>query len=121
MAQSIKLADDIMTQVRLEAELQSRSLSGQIAHWMRIGMAIERSGRFSHDRVNAVLAGQAPTADLSDQEHAVWLEKFIEKMGEATPEEEAFFAERRKLGRGVGLDRTGRLVRAADLPADADR
>ena len=33
---------------------------------------------------------------------------------------EAFFAERRKLGRGVGLDRTGRLVRAADLPADAD-
>lgn len=120
MARSIKLPDDIVAEADVESLLHSRSIGGQITHWVKIGRAIERSGRFSHDRVTAVLAGQAPAAALSDEEHAVWLEKFIEKMGDATPEEEAFFAERRKLGRGVGLDRTGRLVRAADLPADAD-
>jgi hypothetical protein len=44
MAQSIKLGDDIMTVVRRECELQSRSIAGQIAHWVRIGRAIEKSG-----------------------------------------------------------------------------
>ncbi|MBS3652065.1 hypothetical protein KEU06_26015, partial [Pseudaminobacter sp. 19-2017] len=34
MAQSVKLADDIMALVRREADLQSRSVAGQIAHWL---------------------------------------------------------------------------------------
>ena len=79
-----------------------------------------RSIKLPDDLVTAVRAGQAPAAALSDEEHAVWVAKFIEKMGEATPEEDAFFAERRKLGLGVGLDSTGKLVRAADLLPDAD-
>ncbi len=54
-----------------------------------------RSIELPDDLVAAVLAGQAPAAALSDEEHAVWLAKFIEKRGEATPEEEAFFDERR--------------------------
>ncbi|WP_245451218.1 ParD-like family protein [Borborobacter arsenicus] len=32
MAQSVKLADDIMALVRKDAELQSRSVAGQIAY-----------------------------------------------------------------------------------------
>lgn len=79
-----------------------------------------RSIKLPDDLVTAVRADQAPAAAPSDEEHAVWIEKFIEKMSKATPEEEAFFAERRKLGLGVGLDRTGKLVRAADLLPDAD-
>ena len=58
MAQSIKLADDIMKIVRRESELQSRSIAGQIAHWVRIGRAIEKSGNFDHARITA-----APTAE----------------------------------------------------------
>jgi len=57
MAQSIKLGDDIMKIVRRESELQSRSIAGQIAHWVRIGRAIEKSGNFDHARITAALAG----------------------------------------------------------------
>lgn len=60
MAQSIKLADDLMDEARIASEIHSRSLSGQIAHWARIGKAIERSNAFSHDRIDAVLSGKAP-------------------------------------------------------------
>lgn len=120
MARSIKLPDDSVAEADVESLLHSRSIGGQITHRAKIGKAIERSGHFSHDRVTAVLADKPAAAAHSDEEHAAWLEKFIEKMSEATPEEEAFFAERRNLGLGVGLDRTGKLVRAADLLPDAD-
>ena len=48
MAQSVKLSDDVMALVRRESELQSRSVAGQITHWLRIGRAIEKSGNFDH-------------------------------------------------------------------------
>lgn len=120
MAQSIKLADDIMIEARRESELRSRSLSGQIAHWVRIGKAIEQSGAFSHDRINAVLAGKAPTTTLSKEEYAVWSDRFDELLASPTPEAEAFFAERRRLGLGSGLDADGNLVHAANLLAKRD-
>lgn len=111
MAQSVKLGDDIMKVVRRESELQSRSVAGQITHWMRIGRAIEKSGNFDHTRITDALAGEIPTAELSDEEKDVWLDSFVEKMGQPGPDEEAFFARRRQLGLGVGLDEVGNLVR----------
>lgn len=51
MAQSIKLSDEVMALVRREADLQSRSVAGQITHWLKIGRAIERSGTFDHARL----------------------------------------------------------------------
>lgn len=111
MAQSIKLGDDLMKVVRRESELQSRSLAGQIAHWVRIGRAIEKSGNFDHARISAALAGDLETTDLTDEEKDVWLDSFVEKMGGAGADEDAFFARRRRLGLGVGLDGAGNLVR----------
>ena len=111
MAQSIKLADDIMKIVRRESELQSRSIAGQIAHWVRIGRAIEKSGNFDHARITAALAGDIETTVLTDEEKDVWLDSFVEKMGQPGPDEAAFFARRRQLGLGVGLDEGGNLVR----------
>ena len=111
MAQSIKLADDIMKIVRRESELQSRSIAGQIAHWVRIGRAIEKSGNFDHARITAALAGNIETTDLTDEEKDVWLDSFVEKMGQPGSDEDAFFARRRQLGLGVGLDEGGNLVR----------
>ncbi|ODU68439.1 MAG: hypothetical protein BGN95_00370 [Sphingomonas sp. 66-10] len=111
MAQSIKLADDIMKIVRRESELQSRSVAGQVAHWVRIGRAIEKSGNFDHARITAALSGQIDTIELTSEEKDVWLDSFVEKMGQAAPDEEAWFARRRQLGRGVGLDAAGNLVR----------
>lgn len=111
MAQSVKLGDDIMRIVRRESELQSRSIAGQIAHWIRIGRAIEKSGNFDHARITAALVGDVETTDLTDEEKDVWLDGFVEKMGQPGAGEDAFYARRRQLGRGVGLDGTGNLVR----------
>ena len=112
MAQSVKLADDIMALVRREADLQSRSVAGQITHWMKIGRAIEQSGRFDHARITAALDGRLDTTALSEEEDAAWLEAFTEKMATPSDAETAFFAQREALGRGVGLDEGGNLVYA---------
>jgi hypothetical protein len=111
VAQSIKLSDDIMKIVRRESELQSRSIAGQIVHWVRIGRAIEKSGNFDHARITAALAGDIETTDLTGEEKDVWLDSFVEKMAQPGPDENAFFARRRRLGLGIGLDEAGRLVR----------
>lgn len=114
MPQSIKLGDDIMKVVRRESVLQSRSIAGQIAHWVRIGRAIEASGNFNHARINAALAGEIETAALTAEEKDVWLDSFVEKIGKPSAGEDAFFARRRQLGLGVGLDPSGHLVREDD-------
>ena len=111
MAQSIKLADDVL--VRREADLHSRSVAGQITRWLKLGRAIERSGQFDHARITAALEGRLDTAELSEAEEAAWLDAFTERMAQPSEAEEAFFAERRSLGWGVGLDAGGNLVYAA--------
>lgn len=113
MAQSVKFADDMLVDdARAMAELQSRSLAGQITHWARIGRAIERSGRFDHVRLSRVLAGEVETTALTGEEKAVWSERFLVKMSESGPAEDAFFAELRASGTAVGLDASGKLIQA---------
>lgn len=114
MAQSVKLADDIMALVRREADLHSRSVAGQITHWLRIGRAIEQSGSFDYTRITAVLEGMLDTTDLGEEEDAAWLDAFTTRMAEPSATEQAHFAQRRMLGRGVGLDAGGNLVYAKD-------
>ena len=112
MAQSVKLADDVMAVVRKEAELHSRSVAGQITHWLRLGRAIEQSGAYDHARVTAALDGRLDTVELRDEEAAAWLDAFTERMSAPSTAEQDFFAKRRRLGRGVGLDAAGNLVHA---------
>lgn len=112
MAQSVKLADDVMAAVRREAELQSRSVAGQITHWMRLGRAIEQSGAYDHARVTAALKGKLDPAELREEESIAWLDGFTEKMSAPSAAEKAFFEKRRKLGQGVGLDAAGNIVHA---------
>lgn len=112
MAQSVKLNDDVMAPVRREAARQSRSVAGQIAHWVRIGRAIENSPAFDHRRVAAALDGALAPEELNAEEFAVWADDFEKATTETSAEEEAFFAERRRLGLGVGLSASGELVRA---------
>jgi hypothetical protein len=117
MAQSVKLADDVMAAVRREAELHSRSVAGQITHWVRLGRAIEQSGAYDHARVTAALEGRLDTVELRKEEAVAWLDAFTEKMSAPSAAEQAFFAKRRKLGRGVGLDAAGNLVHAGSNAA----
>ena len=112
MAQSVKLADDIMALVRREADLRSRSVAGQLAHWVRLGRAIELSGTFDYARITAALEAGLDTTELSEEEEAAWLDEFTAKMAAPSATEVAFFAKRNGLGRGVGLDAGGNLVYA---------
>lgn len=100
MSQSVKLGGDIVALVRREAELQGRSVAGQISHWLRIGRAVELSGRFDHAYVTAALEGRLDTTRLGEEEEAVWLDAFIEKMAQPSDAENAFYARRQALGRG---------------------
>ena len=68
MAQSVKLSDEVMALVRREAELHSRSVAGQITHWLKLGRAIEQSGSYDHARVTAALEGRLDTTQLREEE-----------------------------------------------------
>lgn len=110
MAQSVKLSDDVMSVVRREFGLQSRSVAGQITHWINIGRAIEKSSAFDYQHINAALAGEFSPDELSAEEQEVWFAQFAEDVTTPTSGEEEFFAERRQFGRGVGLNDKGVLV-----------
>ncbi|SMX48728.1 TA system antitoxin ParD family protein [Maliponia aquimaris] len=112
MAQSVKLADEVMALVRREADLHSRSVAGQITHWLRIGRAIEQSGAYDHARITAALEGRLDTTSLTEEEETAWLDAFTDKMAAPSRAEEDFHARRHKLGQGVGLDAGGNLVHA---------
>lgn len=117
MAHSVKFADDtLIDEARAVAELQSRSLAGQITHWARIGRAIERSGTFDHARLSRVLMGEAETNLLTAAEKAVWSERFLTKMAEPGSGEAAFFARLRESGKAVGLDASGKIVHVDAQP-----
>jgi len=116
MAKSVKLADDLMAVVRHEADRQSRSVAGQVSHWVRLGRAIEQSGAYDHARVTAALEGRLDTTVLREDEEIAWLDGFTEQMSTASAVERDWFAQRRQLGRGVGLDAAGKLVFAESDP-----
>lgn len=110
MAQSVKLADKVMSLVRRESGLQSRSVAGQITHWINIGRAIEGAGSFDYQKISTALLGETSPDALTTEEQDVWFAQFAEDVTEPSDQEHAFFAERRQLGRGVGLNAAGELT-----------
>jgi hypothetical protein len=119
MAKSVKFADEsLIDDARHEAEVQSRSLAGQITHWARLGRAIERSGRLDHAKISLVLAGELETTRLTAEEKAVWSERFLVKVSEPGPAEDAVFAQLRRSGQAPGLDASGRVVQAGVPPEE---
>lgn len=111
MAQSVKLADEVMAHVRRHARLNSRSVAGQITHWMNIGRAIEQAPSFDYRRIGAALEAALSPDELSAEEQEVWYAEFADRMAEPGEAESEFFARRRQLGQGVGMSDSGELVR----------
>lgn len=115
MAHAVKISDLEMNVLRDAARLNSRSLSGQAEHWMRIGRAVERDPAIGYSRVERALRGLEPLeldALGEDQQDA-----FFEDLAGAapTPAEDAFWRDRRERGLGVGLDDQDRLVSRAPV------
>ena len=111
MAQSIRIPDRELELVRREAKLSGRTIAEQVAHWMRIGHSIERSADFNYARVCDALRGRCSPDILSAEEHAVYINDLMAEASEVTSEQQTFFAKRRKMGVGVGLDVKGDITR----------
>jgi len=89
MGQSVKLADDVMEMVRRESGLQSRSIAGQITHWLKIGRAIEQSSAFDYARIRAALDGTVSPDTLTGEEQEIWAADFAEQMAQPSETERA--------------------------------
>jgi hypothetical protein len=121
MATTIKISDEqIVSFVREESKIMSRSAGEQATHWMRLGRNLERSGLVNFERIRQVLSGQLnPDALTTREEEAVAVEMFDEAMLNGsmmdTSEQEIFYAQRKDKGLGVGMDAEGNLTYASDL------
>lgn len=106
---SVKLSSAFVEQARTEARHLQRSVAGQIEHWARLGRAAETA--LSYEKVRQALSSGIAFDDLSGAEKDVMLDYLVANAGVPTPESEAFFAERREKGLGVGMV-DGKLMRA---------
>lgn len=72
-------------------------------------------------RVNLALTGQLGIDQLNGDEQEEFFDRFAQEMRTPSAEELAFWAERRRLGLGVGMDDEGNLVYApVNMPPSAD-
>lgn len=112
MAKSIKIPDGELDLARREAALTSRSIAGQVAHWMRLGRAVERSGALDQARLRQALAGQRDPDSLTGTEQEVFVDEIVGHATAGTPEQRRLFQERQAAGLGVGLDDQGTVRHA---------
>lgn len=119
MAHYVKLADEIIAEIRRESKLQGRSVAGQLAHWVRIGRTMEKSKAVDYKRICDALEGTLSPDALAPVERDVWFDQFTAKMIEPDEQEKAFYAQRQKLGRGLGMSRSGQLVYATNVADEA--
>jgi hypothetical protein len=111
MAQSIKIPEEEMELLRIEARLASRSIAGQVTHWLRIGRSIERAPDFNYAHIREALQARRSPDALTSEEQAVYVDELMDIAAAETPEQAGFFAGRRKAGLGVGADKAGKIVR----------
>jgi hypothetical protein len=111
MSQAVKISDTEMDALREAAALQSRSISGQAEHWMRLGRAFERDERFGFAKVEQALKGLLAPMELSAEQQEDYFDRLEAMQLTSTVTEEEFFADRRRRGVGVGMDDAGNIVR----------
>jgi hypothetical protein len=52
----VRIPDPVLEVARLAGQTSSRSAEEQVAHWVRLGRSIERSGLYSHLEITDLLA-----------------------------------------------------------------
>jgi hypothetical protein len=110
MSQAVKISDTEMEALREAALVNSRSLSGQAEHWLRIGRAVERDPRFSYARIEQALRGLLSPDELDTDEQDEFFDRYAEAMHAPSATADAFWADRNRRGLGVGMDDAGNLV-----------
>jgi ParD-like antitoxin of type II bacterial toxin-antitoxin system len=67
-----RVAADLMDSAASEGARQSRSAKQQLDHWARVGRAVSSQHTTSRRRVEAALAGQLATGELTVEEGVVF-------------------------------------------------
>jgi len=99
---TIRIDESIFKTVQSASILNSRSVSGQLAHWVNIGRIIEQSAGFDMSRVEAALRAEIALDDLTADETEVFHEKFFAQMGETSQESEDFYAKLGEQAKALG-------------------
>lgn len=110
MAESIRISDAEFSVLKAEKEITRRSIGAQAEYWMRIGRAIEKSPAFSYTHIKEALVGLKDPGELTIEEEAVYMDKFMDAMLEESTEQKAFFNHQKERGIGVGLDDNDNIV-----------
>jgi ParD-like antitoxin of type II bacterial toxin-antitoxin system len=67
-----RFAADLVDSAAAEGARQSRSAKQQLDHWVRVGRAVSSQHTASRRRVEAALAGDLPTGELTVEEGVVF-------------------------------------------------
>lgn len=113
-APAIHLDAALVEAAAVEAARSGRSVEVQLEHWIRLGMALERS---ASERVRAVVRGEAQAVELDPSERV--LTRALIDAGIATRAADVRFADTLR-GEGqtvVVLDADGRVVEHGPLGA----
>ena len=73
------LDNSLMNSVRTEAVRQKRSVEEQIAHWVKIGEAVEESPSYNYANIQAVFDGEKTHEELTFEEYQVWFDEVMKK------------------------------------------
>lgn len=79
-SQPTRLPADMYESAVAAAQVASRTVPQQIAHWARIGRELEMSPRVNHRQVARVLAGTESYDALGEQEQAIVREEWADRM-----------------------------------------
>jgi hypothetical protein len=109
---------DVAERASAVARAENRSVAEQIAHWTRIGMAVERAGSVAHRRVLAAVCGEGQFAALDDNERTAAHALVDARIGELVASESFGRAARAEGQTTVSLDDDGNLV---EIGADGTR
>lgn len=104
---AVRLPDELVE----EARLHSRTVSGQIEHWAKLGHAVETTPGFTLDRVRAAFEQRFDPEDLTAAEREIFEDLRGAAMDAPSKAKDDFLAELRQRSGAVGYDERGRLVR----------
>jgi len=73
----IRVAADLVESAAVEGIRQSRSAKQQLDHWVRVGRAVSSQHSVSRRRVEAALAGDLDTGELTVEEGVVFNSEIV--------------------------------------------
>ena len=55
MAQTVRLPDDLMKEIKIAAEAEGRSIPKQVEHWLKIGKAVEDNPDLTYETIRQAM------------------------------------------------------------------